>query len=69
MKKFDKFLNKHLANIVLVITFTIIILNMIIFLGIIAGWKLNPISTTIVCGLLICDWMYLIRCWIREKQS
>lgn len=67
MKKLDKFLNKHFANIALVITFTIIILNFIILGRVVAGWKLNPISTTLVCTLLICDWIYLIRCWRKEK--
>jgi hypothetical protein len=64
MKKLDRFIVKHFANLSLVITFTIIIVSFVVA-GISAGWKINWIVTIICCILLICDWIYLIKCWIK----
>lgn len=66
MDKFDKFISKHLANIAFVITFTILI-NEIAILGAYAGWKIRWIVAIICDLLLICDWIYLIRCWVKRQ--
>lgn len=64
MKKLDRFIVKHFANLSLVITFTIIIVSLVVA-SISAGWKINWIVTILSCILLICDWIYLIKCWIK----
>lgn len=66
MDKFDKFISKHLANIAFVVTFTILINEMAI-LGACDGWKIRWF-VVIVCDLLLmCDWIYLIKCWIKRQ--
>lgn len=66
MDKLDRFILKNLANLSLVITFTVIIAVIIIF-GLNVGWKINWIPTILFCCLLLCDWIYLIRCWRKMK--
>lgn len=66
MKKLDKFINKHLANIALVITFTILI-NEIAILGAYGALEIRWFRVIICDLLLMCDWIYLIKCWIKEK--
>lgn len=68
MKKLNRFISKHLANITFVIMFTFIIASLII-IGVNAGVKINWIRTIIFCSLLLCDWIYLIRCWIKFEHK
>jgi hypothetical protein len=68
MDKLDKFILKHFGNLTLAITFTIIFTSLIIF-GIKDELKINWIPTIVCCTLLLFDWIYLIRCWIKFEHK
>ena len=68
MDKLNRFISKHLGNIALVITFTILINEMAI-LGAYAGWKIRWIVVIICDLLLMCDWIYLFRSWMKFKHK
>ena len=69
MDKFNRFVSRHLANIALVGTFSILV-NEIAILCVCAGWTVRWVAVAICDGLLMCDWMYLFGCWKRfEKEK
>lgn len=57
-----EFISKYLFNISLLITFTIMILSIIV-IGVILGYKVNLIPTIMCCSLIIVGWIHLFRYW------
>ena len=65
--KLDKFIYNHLANLVLVITFTVIFSTLVV-MSLIAGFEIRAVPTIGLSGLLLCDWLYLVKCWKKENR-